>query len=324
MSCSYIKNPKKQIRMWKEMRNEIFTIAPEDAGKRLDVWLTATLGEFSRSYVETLIDQGDVTVGGKTVKAGYKVKTGDSVEVNVPEPRTLEVVAEEIPLDILHEDEDIIVINKPRGMVVHPAAGNYSGTLVNALLKHCSGSLSDINGVIRPGIVHRIDKDTSGVLVIAKNNNAHSILSHKLKEHDVNRVYIAAAEGIISADRGKVDAPIGRHPVDRKKMAVNLKNGRRAVTHFRVLERFKSDTLLELKLETGRTHQIRVHMAYIGHPLVGDAVYGRKKQKYGFEGQALHAAVLGFIHPRTGKYVEFSAEPPQEFRELIEKLRQEK
>lgn len=306
------------------MRNEIFTIAPEDAGKRLDVWLTATLGEFSRSYVETLIEQGDVTVGGKTVKAGYKVKTGDSVEVNVPEPRTLEVVAEEIPLDILHEDEDIIVINKPRGMVVHPAAGNYSGTLVNALLKHCSGSLSDINGVIRPGIVHRIDKDTSGVLVIAKNNNAHSILSHKLKEHDVNRVYIAAAEGIISADRGKVDAPIGRHPVDRKKMAVNLKNGRRAVTHFRVLERFKSDTLLELKLETGRTHQIRVHMAYIGHPLVGDAVYGRKKQKYGFEGQALHAAVLGFIHPRTGKYVEFSAEPPQEFRELIEKLRQEK
>lgn len=306
------------------MRNEIITINPEDAGKRLDVWLTAALGEFSRSYVEMLIEQGNVTVGGKTVKTGYKIKAGDSVHAKIPAPKTLEVVAEEIPLDILHEDEDIIVINKPRGMVVHPAAGNYSGTLVNALLKHCSGSLSDINGVIRPGIVHRIDKDTSGVLVIAKNNNAHSILSQKLKEHDINRVYIAAAEGIVPADRGKIDAPIGRHPVDRKKMAVNLKNGRRAVTHFSVLERFRSATLLELKLETGRTHQIRVHMSYIGHPLVGDTVYGKKKQKYGFEGQALHAAMLGFEHPRTGEYVEFSAEPPQEFRELVERLRQEK
>ncbi|HOQ06822.1 MAG TPA: RluA family pseudouridine synthase [Clostridiales bacterium] len=306
------------------MRNETFAITTGDAGKRLDVWLTNTLGDYSRSYVERLIEQGNVTVGGKTVKAGYKLKDGDTVQVGIPEPKPLEVTAEDIPLDIIYEDEDIIVINKPRGMVVHPAAGNYSGTLVNALLKHCSGSLSDINGVIRPGIVHRIDKDTSGVLVIAKNNSAHAILSGKLKEHDVNRIYIAVAEGNVPADRGKVDAPIGRHPVDRKKMAVNMKNGRRAVTHFRVLERFKSSTLLELKLETGRTHQIRVHMAYIGHPLVGDTVYGRKKQKYGFEGQALHAAVLGFTHPRTGEYVEFSADPPQEFRELVEKLRQEK
>jgi len=306
------------------MKNETFAITSEDAGKRLDIWLTSKLGDYSRSYVERLVEQGNVTVGGKTVKAGYKLKDGDIVQVSVPGPKPLEVEAEDIPLDIIHEDEDIIVINKPRGMVVHPAAGNYSGTLVNALLKHCSGSLSDINGVIRPGIVHRIDKDTSGVLVIAKNNNAHSVLSHMLKEHDINRTYIAVAEGIVPADRGKIDAPIGRHPVDRKRMAVNLKSGRRAVTHFRVLERFKSATLLELRLETGRTHQIRVHMSYIGHPLVGDTVYGRKKQKYGFEGQALHAAVLGFVHPGTGEYVEYSAEPPQEFMDLVEKLRQEK
>lgn len=306
------------------MRNETFAITSEDAGRRLDVWLTGTLGEFSRSFVERLIEQGHVTVGRKTVKAGYKLKEGDTVQVAIPAPEPLEVTAEDIPLDIIHEDEDIIVINKPRGMVVHPAAGNYSGTLVNALLKHCGGSLSDINGVIRPGIVHRIDKDTSGVLVIAKNNNAHAILSEKLREHDIDRIYIAVAEGIVSADRGKVDAPVGRNPTDRKKMAVNLKNGRRAVTHFRVVERFKSATLLELRLETGRTHQIRVHLAYIGHPLVGDTVYGRKKQKYGLEGQALHAAVLGFEHPRTGEYVEFTAEPPKEFKELVERLRQEK
>jgi 23S rRNA pseudouridine1911/1915/1917 synthase len=235
----------------------------------------------------------------------------------------LDIKAENIGLDILYEDEDIIVINKPRGMVVHPAAGNYTGTLVNALLKHCSGSLSDINGVIRPGIVHRIDKDTSGILVVAKNNNSHGKLSDRLKEHDIRRVYIAVAEGIIPEESGKIDAPVGRHPVDRKKMAVNVKNGRRAVTHFKVLERFKETTLLELKLETGRTHQIRVHMSYIGHPLVGDTVYGRKKQKYNFEGQALHARLLGFVHPSTDKYMEFEAEPPQVFKALIESLRNE-
>lgn len=305
------------------MRNEIFIIDAADAAKRIDVWLTSVLGDFSRSYVEKLIEEGNATVNGRNVKSGYRLKANDKVEVNIPEPKVLEVKAEQIDLDIIHEDDDIIVINKPRGMVVHPAAGNYSGTLVNALLRHCGDSLSDINGVIRPGIVHRIDKDTSGVLVVAKNNRAHTFLSDLLREHDINRIYYAVAEGIINEDKGTIDAPVGRHPTDRKKMAVNVRNGRRAVTHFKVLERFRRATLLELKLETGRTHQIRVHMSYIGHPLVGDDVYGRKNNRYGFSGQALHAGTLGFIHPGTGQYVEYTAEPPREFRELIEKLRQE-
>lgn len=305
------------------MEKETFEITAEDADKRLDVWLTAKLGKFSRSHVEKLIAEGNALVGGKTVKTGYRLKPGDNVSVSIPEPKVLEVRAEDIPLDVLYEDEDIIVVNKPRGMVVHPAAGNYEGTLVNALLRHCAGSLSDINGVIRPGIVHRIDKDTSGILVVAKNNSSHGILSDRLKEHDIKRIYTAVAEGVIIEDSGKIDAPIGRHPTERKKMSVNLKNGRRAVTHFRVLERFKSATLLELQLETGRTHQIRVHMAYIGHPLIGDTVYGRKKQRYGIEGQALHARILGFVHPGTGEYVEFEAAPPREFNELVKKLREE-
>jgi 23S rRNA pseudouridine1911/1915/1917 synthase len=203
-------------------------------------------------------------------------------------------------------------------MVVHPAAGNHSGTLVNALLEHCKGKLSDINGVIRPGIVHRIDKDTSGVLVVAKNNSSHGKLSERLKEHDIQRVYVAVAEGIIHEESGKIDAPISRHPVERKKMAVDVRNGRHAVTHFKVLQRFRSATLLELRLETGRTHQIRVHMSYIGHPLIGDTVYGKKKQIYGLEGQALHARLLGFVHPGTGEYMEFEADPPVEFMELIQ------
>lgn len=305
------------------MGNEHFTITADEADSRLDVWLTGKLGQYSRSYIEKLIGEGSVTVNDRTVKRGYRLKDGERVNACIPEPKRLDVKAESIELDILYEDKDIIVVNKPRGMVVHPAAGNYTGTLVNALLKHCGGSLSDINGVIRPGIVHRIDKDTSGVLVVAKNNEAHGKLSGRLKEHDIQRIYIAVAEGVVVENSGKIDAPIGRHPVERKKMAVNVKNGRRAVTHFKVLERFSSATLAELKLETGRTHQIRVHMAYIGHPLVGDAVYGGKKQKYDFEGQALHARLLGFVHPGTGEYVEFEAEPPAEFRELVSRLRQE-
>lgn len=305
------------------MINEHFIIEESDADRRLDVWLTSKLtGDFSRSFIAKLIEDGNCTVGGRTVKTGYKLKQGDNIEVNIPEPKVLDVKPEQIPLDIIYEDNDIIVINKRRGMVVHPAAGNYSGTLVNALLTHCEGSLSDINGVIRPGIVHRIDKDTSGVLVIAKNNAAHSFLSEKLKDHDIQRVYVAIVEGVIREDSGKIDAPIGRHPVDRKKMAVNVKNGRRAVTHFKVLERFSEVTLIECRLETGRTHQIRVHMSYIGHPLVGDTVYGRAKQKYDIEGQALHARLLGFVHPTTKEYVEFQAEPPKEFNDLLEKLRE--
>jgi len=302
------------------MRNETFTIYEEDAQKRLDVWLTSRLDGFSRAHAAKLIEEGNVTVNGKMQKSGYKLKAGEEIQVLVPEPKQLEVRGEKIDLDVLYEDEDIIVINKPRGMVVHPAAGNDSGTLVNALLEHCKGSLSDINGVIRPGIVHRIDKDTSGVLVVAKNNRSHAILSDRLKEHDIQRVYVAIAEGIISEDSGRIDAPIGRHPVERKKMAVNVKNGRRAVTHFKVLQRFEDASLMELRLETGRTHQIRVHMAFIGHPLIGDTVYGRKKQKYSLEGQALHARLLGFQHPGTGRYVEFEADPPEEFRLLLEQL----
>jgi len=304
------------------MQNETFKIELDDVNTRLDVWLTKKLAKWSRSFFEKLITDGGVAVNGKNVKPGYKLKMNDIVQVIIPKPKQLDVKAEKINLDILYEDEDIIVVNKARGMVVHPAAGNYTGTLVNALLEHSGGTLSDINGVIRPGIVHRIDKDTSGVLVVAKNNDSHGKLSEKLKEHDVQRVYVAVAEGVIAEDTGKIDAPIGRHPQERKKMAVNVKNGRRAVTYFKVLERFKSATLLELRLETGRTHQIRVHLSYIGHPLIGDTVYGRKKQQYDFHGQALHAKLLGFMHPRTGEYVEFSAEPPAEFNQLLERLGQ--
>jgi len=295
----------------------------EDSGTRLDVYLTSKLSELSRSYVSKLIEAGNITACGKNVKPGYKLKPGDKIFVKIPEPKPLEVVPEKIDLDIIYEDNDIVVINKPKGMVVHPAAGNYSGTLVNALLDHCEGSLSDINGVIRPGIVHRIDKDTSGVLVVAKNNDSHGKLSALLKTHDIQRIYLAVASGVINEDGGRIEAPIGRHPVDRKKMSVNLKNGRHAITHFKVIERFKSATLVEARLETGRTHQIRVHMAYIGHPLVGDTVYGKAKNKYPIEGQALHAMVLGFVHPGTGEYMEFKAEPPADFNKLLDQLRNE-
>jgi 23S rRNA pseudouridine1911/1915/1917 synthase len=303
------------------MPSDIIELTADSAEKRIDAWLPEKLGKYSRSYIQKLIEDGSVTVNGRTVRTNYRLKAGDNVRLVVPPPEKLDVCAEDIDLDILYEDKDLIVINKPRGMVVHPAAGNYSGTLVNALMEHCKGSLSDINGVIRPGIVHRIDKDTSGVLVVAKNNNAHEKLSEMLKKHDMNRVYIAVAEGVIREDSGKIDAPVGRHPVERKKMSVNTKNGRHAVTHFKVLERFSGATLVELRLETGRTHQIRVHMSFIGHPLVGDIVYGRKKQAADINGQALHARLLGFVHPGTGEYVEFTAEPPEDFKRLLEKLK---
>lgn len=295
----------------------------DDAGKRLDVWLTTKLSKLSRTYISKLIEDGSIVINGKTEKPGYKLRADDDIYVRIQKPKPLEITPEKIELNIIYEDNDIIVINKPRGMVVHPAAGNYSGTLVNALLEHCKDSLSDINGVIRPGIVHRIDKDTSGVIVVAKNNDAHSKLSALLKKHDIQRVYLAVAEGVIREDSGKVDAPIGRHPVDRKKMSVNLKNGRNAVTHFKVMERFKDTTLIKARLETGRTHQIRVHMSYIGHPLVGDTVYGKAKSKYSIDGQALHAMLLGFIHPTTGEYMEFTAEPPDDFAELCQTLKKE-
>ncbi|HOQ36247.1 MAG TPA: RluA family pseudouridine synthase [Acetivibrio sp.] len=294
----------------------------EDKGTRVDLWLSERLEEYSRSYIKKLIDDGMLLVNGEQVKSNYKLKSKDEVLLRIPDPKPLDVCAEDIEVPILYEDEDIVVVDKPRGMVVHPAAGNYSGTLVNALLGYCGDNLSDINGVIRPGIVHRIDRDTSGVLVVAKNNIAHEKLSEKLKVHDIERVYAALVYGVIAENQGKIDAPIGRHPTDRKKMAVNIKNGKRAVTHFRVLERFKDATYIEVNLETGRTHQIRVHMSYIGYPIIGDTVYGRKNDRYGINGQALHAKKLGFIHPTRGEYMEFESPLPDYFENLLEELRQ--
>jgi 23S rRNA pseudouridine1911/1915/1917 synthase len=288
---------------------------------RIDAWLSGKLKQYSRTYIQKLVDDGVIKVNDKKVKTNYKIKIGDVIVITIPEPEILDVKPEKIDLKVLYEDSDIIVIDKSKGMVVHPATGNYSGTLVNALMDYCGDSLSDINGVIRPGIVHRIDKDTSGVLVIAKSNIAHERLSEKLKTHDIKRIYVALVEGIIREECGKIDAPIGRHPVDRKKMSVNTNNGRRSVTHFKVLERFKGATYIEVQLETGRTHQIRVHMSYIGFPIIGDEVYGRKKQKYDTHGQALHAKVLGFVHPVKNEYMEFEADLPEYFEGLLEELR---
>ena len=298
-----------------------YNICPGQSGDRIDKFLSEAMEDKSRSYIQGLVEKGNVKVNGKIVKSNYKVKEEDQIELIIPEPVELEIKGEDIPLNILYEDNDVLVVDKPQGMVVHPAAGNYNGTLVNAILNHCE-DLSGINGVIRPGIVHRIDKDTAGVLVIAKNDAAHNKLSEQLKDHSMTRVYIALVEGIIKEKEGTIDAPLGRHPVERKKIAV-LKGGRHAVTHFKVMEAFKNNTLVECRLETGRTHQIRVHMAHIGHPLVGDPVYGYKKQKFKLEGQLLHAKVLGFIHPTSGEYMEFESPLPDYFQKVIELLRKE-
>ncbi len=303
---------------------EEIKLVSEESGVRIDAWISSRLKEYSRSYIQKLLNDGHVLVNGSLVKSNYKIKSSDEITVQIPEPEVLDIVPENIEIPVLYEDEHVLVVNKPKGMVVHPAAGNYSGTLVNALMDYCGDSLSSINGVIRPGIVHRIDKDTSGVLVVAKSNEAHEKLSLKLKDHDINRVYVALVHGIIREESGKIDAPIGRHPVDRKKMAVNTNNGRRAVTYFKVLERFKDATLVEVKLETGRTHQIRVHMSYIGYPIIGDTVYGKKKDKYDIGGQALHAKTLGFVHPVKNEYMEFEAELPEYFKKLLEELRWDK
>ncbi|MFL0251587.1 RluA family pseudouridine synthase [Clostridium neuense] len=293
-----------------------FEVDSYNENLRLDVYLSENIKDKSRSYIQNLIKSGKVIVDGSIKKGSYKLKLSDQVEVEIPENEKLNVEPENIPIDIIYEDRDVIVVNKAQGMVVHPAPGNYSGTLVNALLYHCT-DLSGINGILRPGIVHRIDKDTSGILVVAKNDMAHKKLAEQLKEHSMNRIYNALVEGIIKEDTGTIDKPLGRHPNQRIKMAV-VKDGRRAVTHYRVLQRYKSNTLIECKLETGRTHQIRVHMAYIGHPIVGDPVYGYTKQKFKLQGQMLHAKKLGFIHPSTGKYMEFDSELPEYFKKIIE------
>lgn len=286
---------------------------------RIDKYIAENLPEISRSYAATLCEEGKVTVLGKAVSKKYQPKDGDIIEIDLPEPESLDLIPENIPLDILYEDEDVIVVNKPQGMVVHPANGNTSGTLVNALLYHCGENLSAINGVVRPGIVHRIDKDTAGLLVVAKNNDAHNALAEQLKERKASRRYYALVNGNVK-EAGTVNKPIGRHPKDRKKMAV-VQGGREAVTHYNVLENFSGYTLLECILETGRTHQIRVHMASLGHSLVGDRAYGIAKEKIKTEGQLLFAKTIGFKHPRTGEYMEFTAELPQYFEEILNKLR---
>lgn len=288
---------------------------------RIDRFLGSRLEQVSRSYLQKLVKEGAVLVNGKPVKSSYKVENGDWIRLEIPDAVEPEIEAEEMDLDILYEDSDIILINKPKGMVVHPAAGHYSGTLVNGLMAHCKDELSGINGVMRPGIVHRIDMDTTGVLIVCKNDKAHNAIAEQLKVHSITRKYYAIVHGLLKEDTGTVNAPIGRHPVDRKKMSINEKNGKEAVTHYRVLRRFRRFTFVECQLETGRTHQIRVHMASIGHPLLGDQVYGPAKVPFsGLQGQTLHAGVLGIIHPSTGEYMEFTAPLPDYFEAVLKKL----
>lgn len=298
------------------------TVAEEMSGKRLDSVLAGMMPEYSRSFIQKLFENGSITVGGDPCsEKKRKAAAGDIVEITIPQPERLEVEAEDIPLDIVYEDDELLVVDKPAGMVVHPAPGNHSGTLVNALMYHCGDALSSINGVIRPGIVHRIDKDTSGLLMVAKTDRAHNALSAQLAEHSITRRYKAIVHSNIKEDEGTVDKPIGRDPGNRLRNAVVYTNSKNAVTHYRVLERFGGFTLVEAVLETGRTHQIRVHMAYIRHPLLGDTLYGPAKNRYGAKRQMLHAGVLGFVHPVTGEYMEFNSPLPQDFEDVLAKLR---
>lgn len=302
------------------MKTEFFQIE-QDAGERIDKFLAAELSDCTRSYIQKLIKDGQVTANGKVVKANYKLGQDDEIIVSIPELTEPDIVPEDIPIDILYEDDDILIVNKPKGMVVHPAAGHYTGTLVNAIMYHCGDRLSGINGVLRPGIVHRIDMDTTGSLLVCKNDIAHQNLALQLKDHSITRIYHAIVHGNIKEDEGVVNAPIGRHPVDRKKMSINYKNGRDAITHYKVLERFGDYTYIACQLETGRTHQIRVHMSSIKHPLLGDKVYGPQKCPFALQGQTLHAKILGIVHPRTGEYMEFDAPLPEYFVKLLDKLR---
>ena len=297
------------------------SVSNEFSGVRIDKFLAENIDFLTRSMISKLIENGNVFVFDKIAQKSYKCKAGDEISVNVPKPRVLETKAENIPLDIVYEDSDLLVVNKPKGMVVHPAACHYSGTLVNALMYHCKDNLSGINGVSRPGIVHRIDMNTTGVIVACKNDYAHNFIAQQLSVHSITRKYYAIVHNQFNNTEGVVDAPIGRNPSDRKKMAVDKKNGKRAVTHYRVLEQFGKFSYIECQLETGRTHQIRVHMASIGHPLLGDDVYGSGKSPFNLCGQTLHAGVLGFIHPTTKEYVEYSADLPEYFQKVISRLR---
>lgn len=303
------------------MQNNItILVEPEDAVIRLDKLISLKMPDISRSAAEKLIEEGCASLNGKILNKSYKGAVGDCIVLLLPEPVKLDVQPEDIPLVIMYEDSDLLVVNKPKDMVVHPAAGNYSGTLVNALLAHCGDSLSGINGVIRPGIVHRIDKDTSGLLIVAKNDFAHHNLAAQIKAHSFTRIYEAVVHGFVKDDDGTIDAPIGRNPTNRKKMAVTEKNARNAVTHYHVITRYNGFTHIQCKLETGRTHQIRVHMAYIGHPIAGDIVYGPKKPVPNLNGQCLHAKVIGFLHPRDDRYIEINSELPTYFTDFLSKL----
>ena len=290
---------------------------------RLDKFLTEIYPDQTRSFLQKLVKSGEIKVNGKPViKAGFVVEGGDQVSASIPTPQAVEIEAENIPLDILYEDADVLIVNKPKGMVVHPSAGHYSGTLVNAIMYHCADSLSGINGEIRPGIVHRIDMDTTGALIICKNDAAHVDIAEQIKEHTVTRRYRGIVCGVVKEDEGTIEGAIGRHPTQRKKMAINEKNGKPAITHYKVLQRFAKYTYMEFRLETGRTHQIRVHMASIGHPLLGDELYGNPKNlaMKGLQGQTLHAMVIGFVHPTTHEYMEFEAPLPEYFQNLLQKL----
>ena len=298
-----------------------FQITEEQEEERVDKCIAALIDSLSRSFIQKMIKEGRVCINGLPVKASYQVKAGDDLSFLLPKAQEPDIEPEDIPLDILYEDSDVLVVNKPKDMVVHPAAGHYSHTLVNAVLYHCRGQLSGINGVLRPGIVHRIDKDTTGSVIVCKNDAAHQALAVQFTDHTITRRYRAIVHGVLTDDEGIIDAPIGRDNADRKKMAVNQVNGKRAVTHYTVLKRFERFTYIECRLETGRTHQIRVHMASIGHPLLGDSVYGPKKCPFPkLEGQTLHAMILGFVHPRTGEYIETSAPLPEYFQRLLDLL----
>ncbi len=296
----------------------VLSVQPEDSGSRIDKYISDNIAELTRSAVQGLIEKGLVLVNGKTVSKNCKLKGDEEISLEIPEPEPMDAVPEDIPLDIVYEDNDLLVVNKPKGMVVHPAHGNYTGTLVNALLHHCGDSLSGINGVIRPGIVHRIDKNTSGLLIVAKNDASHLKLAEQIKVHSFTREYEAVASGYFKETEGTIDAPIGRHKTDRKKMCVTTENSRNAVTHFSVIKQYGGYAHVRLKLETGRTHQIRVHLSYIGHPVLGDDVYGKPYK--GIEGQCLHARKIGFIHPTTGEYMEFVSDLPDYFVSILSKL----
>lgn len=303
------------------MKTEEFEVMGEQEGERLDKYLSVIYPELSRSFFQKIIKDQGILVNDVPEKANYRIKSDDVVRVNFPDAVQTAIEPENIPLDILYEDPDVLIVNKPKGMVVHPSAGHYTGTLVNAVMYHCADSLSGINGEIRPGIVHRIDMDTTGSLIVCKNDDSHVKIAEQIKAHSVNRIYEGIVCGVVKDDEGTVSGAIGRHPTDRKKMAINEKNGKPAVTHYKVLKRFDKYTYMQFKLETGRTHQIRVHMASIGHPLLGDAVYGTAKSAFKhLQGQTLHAKTIGFIHPSTGEYLEVSAPLPEYFVHLLATL----